>query len=111
MCTWRAEPLRQGFIMFCELVGNLVACRIFSTVGKDQRFVDGGCRAEFAYVVPQLASDSSSLGLLQEEERFEKIKSCGTQYIIDAIDDIPPDNTLVHLLELFRNHEKSIALV
>ena len=77
-------------LCFVKLMGCLVACHIFSTFGDDRRFVNGGYRTEFAYAVPQLTSDSSSLGLLQEEERFEKIKSCGTQYIIDAIDDIHP---------------------
>lgn len=101
-------PFGRVLSSFIELRGPLYPCLHFSTVGKDKILV--GHRTVFAYIVDDRFFDRLTFPDTPNDV-LKLIQGCGKQYDIDATDDLPPDNSLVFLLELHRNLHEDLSLM
>lgn len=87
----------------------------FSTVGWELTdFVHSsvGCQKHYACLVDTGFSNRLNMDR-SSKEIFEDARHCGIRYTVDATDDIPPNESVVYLLEVFHSSvvEKSIMLV
>lgn len=84
---------------------------IYSTVGKDRKYVEG-CRQEIIYVPDEVLYWNICEALADgNEDWFDLVQQENDYFWKDAIDDIPDDGTEGIFLQLFQSQRDHIGLV
>lgn len=99
---WPDDPCGR----YLRIRGSLYPCLHFSTYGRgfDFNVSMSLCQKEFAWAVPDhfvktwdFSRDAKSI--------LEDARKLGKEYVVDAGDDLPPDNSRIYLLPLFEHRE------
>ncbi|KAM6532642.1 hypothetical protein FALCPG4_005696 [Fusarium falciforme] len=95
------SPFGRILAGFIDLKANLYRALHFSTTGWSRNELVGMnlCLTQHAYVVDE--GFPSRWDMSAHKEIFSHVKGCGRRFKVDASDDLPPDGSVVYLLELF----------
>ena len=112
-CDTKAE-VKYGHVNggLIDLVGTLYPVLHWSTKHWTfKNLVDKGlCQTQYAYVLDLGFAERWDLGQPQGEV-YEDVSSCGMRYVIDAVDDLPENQEVVYLFELFKNTIEDTKIV
>jgi hypothetical protein len=98
------NSLGRVIYSFIDIKGPIYPCTHYSTVNKPH----SGCRSDEAWVVDDGFSSRWNTSVPMTE-LFELVRICGKRYEIDAMDDVPSDNTTVYLLELYSGNSNDLS--